>query len=222
MENEGLIKNDVKEFFEKLFDDLYKNLTKKFGVINLWSDNQFPPEINITLEFANLIAEKKLLIFAECNMGRGGRRDLVIVNPINKWICQVEVKHITLKSDSDETVLDDIWRIATLDYFEDYLEGKKFNEELLSEYDKYGLFIGGGKSYDYRWWQLDKGENYKEDALNYLKSCNFGDRAEFYIENLEDWFNQPESINGILPNLIQQGKLWIGYYLIKCDYEETY
>lgn len=197
------------ENYKRLVNNVYEQLNRNYSYI--WPiKNGWPPENNIALAISVFCEKNGWYLYAECNMN-GQMRDLLIVDPKEKWVCQVEIKHIYWNI--REKILDDIWRIYWEKNVDDYFEG--IGKPELKNYKKFGLFIGGCVSNMYTWWlaSIDKSNHSK-----FYEYCTGEpkERIENMIKVLDNWKKIPASSLGIYPNNPEKSPFWIAYYFTPC------
>jgi hypothetical protein len=190
----------MKTIIQEFISSVHNNLEKKFDYLWPTTLNNFPHENNITLAIAEIGSKMEWFSYAECNMNEtGARRDLILINPKEKWICQVEVKF----QQSWEKYEEDFWRVSLYEDLRNFIESKSRQSlDSLSEYKKYGLFIAGGKEPLFNLWD---------------------DPKEPY-EWLKGWFEDfPKGmiIKGTCPGKIENKRFGLAYFLIDVTEQNT-
>lgn len=189
----------MKQFINEFIPFVHKNLETKFNYLWPTKQNIFPHENNIALAIAEEASKKGCFTYAECNMNsKGARRDLILVNPFEKWICQIELKF----QQTWENYESDFWRVSLYEDLSKFINSEDRKSVNLSEFQLYGLFIAGGREPLYNLWKKP------------LEPHNW----------LENWFNDfPEGkiVKGVYPEEIFDKKFILSYYLIEVTEENT-
>ncbi len=184
----------MKTIIHEFISSIHKNLEKKFDFLWPTTPGNLPHENNITLAIAEVGSGRDWYAYAECNMNESSaRRDMILINPNEKWICQIEVKF----QQTWEKYEKDFRRVSVYEDLRKFIESEHRQSSVsLSEYKKYGLFIAGGKEQLFNWW------NDPKEFHGWLKS----------------WFNDfPKEmiVKGVYPNIIENKKFYLGFFLIE-------
>lgn len=188
------MKQSISEFITKI----HENLETKFDYLWPTKKNVLPHENNIALAIAEEASKKGWYTYAECNMNaKGARRDLIIVNPVEKWICQIEVKFADQNWENYEN---DFWRVSLYEDLNKFVKSEDRKSKILSEFKMYGLFIAGGREPLYNYWN-----NYEET----------------WLQSWFDNFPNGKVVKGAYPDTSPHKEFILTYYLLDVTSENT-
>jgi hypothetical protein len=155
---------NMKELIDDFMQQVSLNLENKFEILWPSRKNILPHENNISLSISEIAAQKEIYSYAECNMNNmGARRDLILINRKDKWVCQVEVK----SSHNWDNYEEDFWRISQYNDFNNFLESEhRQSHHPLKEFKKYGLFVACGYDPLKNWWETSSNHNWIQGWFN--------------------------------------------------------
>lgn len=192
--------------------DVYTNLRRKTDFMFPGIRNGFLAENNIALEMASVANDRGFYTYAECKMKDKTKRDLIIINPVDKWVCQAELKIIYFKKNGG-VVLPDMERIYKLELLKEYLNNNIESKESFDGYKKYGLFTGYLTNNNYKMWLYKKID--EEEAKAPLYQVSDPEKA---WNKFKDFFEKDSAKYGVIPDPYEQDrdKYWMAYYLVEC------
>ena len=210
----------MKDIVVNLVENVHKELKANLNFFWPASNTAWPHENNIGAVLASLSEKYQFRPYFECNI-QGERRDMILVDKGKKWICQVELKHMHADNTEKEYIHDDLWRIYKLDPLKTVI--KNTDLEKIPDENLYGLFLSFGKNSTYKWWKygIEQTDENKNNIIKYFHDCGISnERINYHLTLIENWFNEKDSIKGIipksLPEIIENEQFWLCYYFIPC------
>ena len=198
---EGIVNNLVSE--------IYKGMKDKLDILWPEKDNFFPPEANLVFELARLGEKFHYFSYGEANVGKHNRRDMILINSKDNWICQVEVKLVNSETINEGSVVEDLKRVMNKDELTNFIN-KYAKDQNIKCFRKYGLFIGGDISHMFSWWNTNLlSESIKQFYKKYISD------VEEKHEELRLYLTK--STYGIVPKDPEETKLWLVYALFNLD-----
>ena len=179
--------------------DLHFNLAMKLGFMWPTRKNLPPNENNISLSIAEISRDFGFYVYAECNVNNvGSRRDLILINEKDKWVCQVEVKF----NQDWLNYENDFWRVSLNKDLSSFLANKdRQSKHSIEDFTKYGLFIAGGFKPLHNWWTNSKADEWQNEWLTF--------------QNPE---KEISSVYGFVPiTMNDNDKFGLGYFLINVN-----
>lgn len=195
-----------KEQFEKWIEDVFIGFKTRYEELHESPWSKMPHENNLMIDIVSLSAAYGYQVFTECHH-QGQRRDVLILNKDEKWVMQIELKHVYYKNSSDIKEISDIDRILDENWLTTYISDTLRPKLDIQNYKTYGLFIGIGHSWMYKWWLAMSSDAQKQNLLVH------GPELEAYYNELQARWSTKNTQKGLLPRGIDSDQLWLLYFL---------
>lgn len=197
------------KIIDNLIGDLYVALKNKLKDFWPKKGGWFPPEENIIMEMSRMGLNYDYDIYGEVNVQNRSRRDAVLINHKDRWICQAELKLININTYKSGAVLKDVDRVRDIDDL-NYALTNYSGRSGLADYSKYGLFVGGDISWWFSWWLGNTDINMRSYFIKKLGSRKGMDPYKA-LKQLDSKINGAKS--GVWPPEPENSKLWLAYAL---------
>ena len=200
----------MQRIIEPLMNDLYAGMLNKLALLWPEAGGWFPPEANINYEIAKLGSKYGYEVFGECNIGNKCRADMILLNPIEEWICHIECKLVNEGTCRSGAVVSDIERVNQSNGIDYLLGNVNYHRQFsaLEKYKKYGLFVGADVSWLYSWWAAASGN--PQSITQFCNHYRPAKEQKNQIDRLK--FFQQQSVRwGTVPERPQDGKYWMTY-----------
>ncbi|MGC9323013.1 MAG: hypothetical protein ACP5FY_12305 [Kosmotogaceae bacterium] len=201
----------MKAIIDTLTKDIFDGMKEKLSYLHPKKGGYFPPEANLLFEIAKLGAKYHYFSYGEANFGSRTRRDMVLLSPEGKWICQVEAKIVNSGSCRKGAVISDLERVNDPASLKRFIENDDFRKkEEVKSYSRYGLFVGGSVCWFFSWWNSMNDSKMRD---TFIQRCITPDlQPEKYIKDLDEQLRN-SMIKGTHPDVPEGEDLWLVYAL---------